>query len=87
MTQAGRYGGQRSWPRTTAGAHLWRAGPKKARRGRRLAAFNWDDREAPIAIPRGLNLPSKGIHVWTGKRIGVGESAAMAPRSGYLLNV
>jgi hypothetical protein len=53
----------------------------------RLAVFNWDDREAPIAIPRGLNLPSKGIDVWTGKRIAVGEGTAMAPRSAYLLKV
>jgi len=53
----------------------------------RLAVFNWEDREAPIVVPKGIDLPASGVDIWTDKRVAVGEKTAMAPRSAYLLKV
>jgi hypothetical protein len=53
----------------------------------RLAVFNWEDRETPIVVPRGIDVPATGVDVWTGRRVAVAEKTAMAPRSAYLLEV
>ena len=53
----------------------------------RLAIFNWEDSEAPIVVPKGIDLPASGVDIWTGKRVAVAEKTAMAPRSAYLLKV
>ena len=53
----------------------------------RLAIFNWEDGEAPIVVPKGIDLPASGVDIWTGKRVAVGEKTVMAPRSAYLLKV
>jgi hypothetical protein len=53
----------------------------------RVAVFNWDDRPMPIVVPEGIDLPSQGVDVWTGRRVKVKESTVMKPRSAYLLEV
>ena len=52
-----------------------------------LAIFNWEDEPAPVTVPRGIDVPSSGMDIWSGKRVAVGERAVMPPRSAHLLNV
>ena len=52
-----------------------------------LAILNWEDEAAPIVVPRGIDVPSSGTDLWSGKRVAVSERTVMPPRSAYLLNV
>jgi len=52
-----------------------------------LAVFNWEDKDAPVVVPRGIDVPSGGVDVWSGKRVAVSERTIMPPRSAYLLRV
>jgi hypothetical protein len=57
--------------------------------GRRqvLGVFNWSDQSTEVGLPRGIDLPTKGTDVWTGKRIELGLETRMKPRSAWLLRV
>jgi hypothetical protein len=58
-----------------------------AQEGRRahLGVFNWGDEPEPIVVPPGIDIPSRGVDVWTGQRVRVREETIMPPRSAYLL--
>jgi hypothetical protein len=57
--------------------------------GRRqvLGVFNWSDEVADSAPPHSIEVPSKGVDIWTGKAIEIGVDTRMKPRSGWLLRV
>jgi hypothetical protein len=56
-------------------------------RRHRLGVFNWEDEEAPISVPAGIDVPPQGVDAWTGRRVRVSEKTLMPPRSAYLLKV
>ena len=50
-----------------------------------LGVFNWEDQEAPIVMPTGIDLPSQGVDIWSGERHKISELIIMPPRSAWLL--
>ncbi|MFH1571230.1 MAG: hypothetical protein ABIL09_24795 [Gemmatimonadota bacterium] len=52
-----------------------------------LGVFNWEDREEELGAPPGVDLPDRGVDVWTGDKVRLRESLLLAPRSALLLRV
>ncbi len=55
--------------------------------GQRLGIFNWDDEEAGVEAPRGIDLPGEGRDVWTEKKITLKSTTRMPPHSAMLLEI
>jgi hypothetical protein len=57
--------------------------------GRRqvLGIFNWSVEDASAVAPRGIEVPSKGVDIWTGKKIEIGLETRIKPRTVWLLRV
>jgi hypothetical protein len=57
--------------------------------GRRqvLGVFNWSDQTADSAPPRSIEVPTKGVDIWTGKQIEIGPETRMKPHTAWLLRV
>lgn len=57
--------------------------------GRRdvVGIFNWGDEPLEAAPPRGIEIPTKGVDVWTGRRVEITLETRQKPRSAWLLRV
>jgi hypothetical protein len=57
--------------------------------GRRqvLGVFNWSDQDMDSAPPRTLEVPTKGVDIWTGKKIEIGPETRMKPHTAWLLRI